>query len=62
MTTDNILHIIEILVVGAPIWGVAFRLTSIIKDFPPHRHANGNIIYPKGFEPSEVQVMFKDHR
>lgn len=60
MTTDNLLHIAEILVIGAPLWWSAIRLASILKDFPPHRHDNGNIIYPKGYEPSRVQTLFRE--
>jgi len=31
------------------------RLMGVFKDFPPHRHDNGHIIYPKGYEPTPVQ-------
>ena len=24
----------------------ANRVTSVLKDFPPHRHVNGHVIYP----------------
>ena len=59
MSADNILHIIEIIFIGAPIWWGVFRLASILKDFPPHRHDNGNILYPKGYEPSAIQTLYK---
>jgi len=59
MSTDNILHIVEIVIIGAPIWYGAVRLSSIMKDFPPHRHDNGHILYPKGYEPPAVQNLFK---
>ena len=55
MTTDNMLHIAEILVIGAPLWWGAIRLASIFKDFPPHRHTNGHIFYPKGYEPGKME-------
>ena len=56
---DNLLHVIEIVVLGAPIWWGAIRLSSIMRDFPPHRHDNGNILYPKGYEPSRPETLFK---
>jgi hypothetical protein len=30
------------------------RLVSLFGDFPPHRHDNGHILYPKGYEPTKV--------
>ena len=33
------------------------RLMSILQDYPPHRHVNGNILFPKGFEPTHVEVL-----
>jgi hypothetical protein len=33
------------------------RMTNVLKDFPPHRHINGNITYPMDFEPSRVEKM-----
>lgn len=59
MSADNLLHIIEIVVIGAPLWWSVFRLASILRDFPPHRHDNGHIIYPKGYEPGKVETIFK---
>ena len=59
MSFDNFLHVVEILVLGAPLWWSAFRLASLFKDFPPHRHDNGHIIYPKGYEPGRVEALFK---
>ena len=60
MNADNVLHIIEIVVIGAPLWWSAIRLASILKDFPPHRHQNGDILYPKGYEPTRAQVLFRE--
>jgi hypothetical protein len=55
MTTDTLLHLAEIFIIGAPLWWSAIRLASILRDFPPHRHDNGHIIYPKGYEPGVVE-------
>lgn len=60
MTPDMIVHLIEILVIGAPLWWGAIRFASILKDFPPHRHDNGNILYPRGYEPGKIQPLFKE--
>lgn len=58
MTTELWFHAIEIVVmffgVAVPIiWGVV-RISSLLKDFPPHRHVNGQILYPSGYEPTET--------
>ena len=31
------------------------RWFDVLKDFPPHRHFNGRIVYPKGMEPGVVE-------
>lgn len=31
------------------------RIWDVLEQFPPHRHENGLIMYPKGFEPGVVQ-------
>lgn len=60
MTTADIwFHVVELGImafgVALPIlWGVS-RLASLLKDFPPHRHLNGSIIYPRGYEPTEIE-------
>lgn len=59
MNTDTLLHIVEILVIGAPLWWSVIRLVSIMKDFPPHLHDNESIRYPKGFEPGKRQTLFR---
>ncbi len=60
MSTDAILHIAEILVVGAPLWYGAARLSLILREFPPHIHeynreGSPTIRYPRGYEPGQVQ-------
>ncbi len=30
------------------------RIYDILKDYPPHRHVNDKIIYPRDYEPGEV--------
>jgi hypothetical protein len=31
------------------------RWLDVMKDYPPHRHFNGRIVYPKGMEPGVVE-------
>ena len=31
------------------------RLEQIFQDFPPHRHDNGNIVFPRGMKPEGPQ-------
>lgn len=42
-------------VLGA-LWKI-LRLISLQKDYPPHRHVNGKIIYPKDYAPEQAQSM-----
>lgn len=46
------------LTVGGAAWAVIRKLTRIVdalENFPPHRHVNGKIIFPKGFEPTAME-------
>lgn len=57
MTFDLTIHLAELLIMAGVAWRViraANRIESVLKDFPPHRHINGNVIYPVGFEPTEL--------
>jgi hypothetical protein len=57
---DLTFHVFELLTLAAVAWKVikaVNRFTDVLKDFPPHRHDNGNVIYPKGFEPTAVQRL-----
>lgn len=38
---------------------VVNRLWDVLKDYPPHRHDNGHIVFPKGFEPPETQDLYR---
>jgi hypothetical protein len=42
-----------LVVVGAVAKILAYlsRIKEALTDFPPHRHVDGSILYPKGFEP-----------
>lgn len=60
MPLDLTIHVTELLLIlGAVVRvvGVANRINMVLKDFPPHRHDNGNVIYPKGFEPTPIQRL-----
>lgn len=58
-------HILEALIGGlvASIPIVISQLVAIgslkrmFREYPPHRHINGLTLYPKGYEPGEVQRM-----
>lgn len=47
--------IVVVLGVGGKITAKLDRLLNVSIDFPPHRHVNGNISYPKGYEPPEIE-------
>ena len=60
MNVDFTFHIAELLVLLGVAWrvvSVANRVMSVLRDFPPHRHDNGNVIYPHGFEPTKVRRL-----
>jgi hypothetical protein len=38
----------------------ADRVGNVLKDFPPHRHVNGAILYPEGYEPTEIQRLYDE--
>jgi hypothetical protein len=61
MTPELWFHAIEIFIMlfglAIPvIWGT-IRLASLLKDFPPHRHINGTIIFPHGYEPVDTEKL-----
>ncbi|HEX3156810.1 MAG TPA: hypothetical protein VHV32_19430 [Candidatus Angelobacter sp.] len=31
---------------------------AVLKNFPPHRHINGTIVYPDEYEPTAVQTLY----
>lgn len=35
----------------------ANRIMDVMRDFPPHRHINGHVIYPEGYEPTRVEQL-----
>lgn len=58
MNWDHIYHISELLGLLTVLWKgnrAINRLIDVLKDFPPHRHENGLVIYPKDYEPGEVK-------
>jgi hypothetical protein len=36
----------------------AQRVETTFKNFPPHRHINGSIVYPEGYEPTPIQQLY----
>lgn len=63
MNLDNALHIVEIIVIGTPIWYGAIRLSILLREFPLHLHEYSregvpSIRYPRGYEPGHVEEIF----
>jgi hypothetical protein len=61
MTAEVWFHLAELAVMvfgmALPLlWG-AFRLMSLLRDYPPHRHINGTILFPRGYEPPETEKL-----
>ena len=64
MMVPDVSNFVASLVNSIIILGVAFkgiralnRLMNILQDYPPHRHINGKIIFPKGFEPTATELL-----
>ena len=62
MSTDNMLHLAEIVILGIPMWYGLIKFFIIAKEFPPHLHErDGGIRFPRGWEPGSV-VNGRDRR
>jgi hypothetical protein len=58
MSTDTMLHLAEIVVLGLPLWFGVIRFFFIFREYPPHVHeSNGVIRYPSGYEPGVTQKL-----
>jgi hypothetical protein len=67
VTMDLTIHLAEALtVIGATLTCSFFviraanRVYNVLRDFPPHRHINGKIIYPEGYDPPRVENLYPD--
>lgn len=57
---DPSIHIGEALTILGVGWKIVTKLTriaSLLEDFPPHRHVNGKIVYPKDYSPGVIQQL-----
>ncbi|HLW51288.1 MAG TPA: hypothetical protein VKW06_00465 [Candidatus Angelobacter sp.] len=50
-----------VIVAAYKVMKLADRLIGILRDFPPHRHVNGHIIYPDGYEPTAIEELQKSN-
>ncbi len=49
-----------VVVIMGVVWKVLVKVSRIMEalaDYPPHRHVNGKILFPKGYEPGAVERM-----
>lgn len=60
--TFHTAELVTIMTAAAYVIRAANRVFTVLKDFPPHRHINGSIVYPEGYEPTVVQHLFPDKR
>lgn len=57
---DGIFHVGDFVILAGVAWRVlrvANRIMDVMKYFPPHRHSNGTIEYPAGFEPGHSEKL-----
>lgn len=55
---DHLIHVAEILPLLVLVWRVTrkvSRFVDVMFDFPPHRHTNGDIFYPRDFSPGKTE-------
>jgi hypothetical protein len=55
--SDSVYHILELVVLGVPVWGGLFYMMAIFRLYPPHRHINGKIEYPPKYAPGKVEEL-----
>lgn len=63
MSFDLTFHTAELLTVLTAAFFViraANRVYSVLRDYPPHAHINGSIVYPEGFPPPVTQRLYPD--
>jgi hypothetical protein len=53
--TISLGNIITLLFGAGPILFFVVRIYVLFREFPPHRHMNGDIYYPKGMKPEDAQ-------
>lgn len=65
MTTLHIADVISIptmlIVIGFAVRALRFmgRVEQLFNDYPPHRHVNGTVIYPKGYKPTDEERLVR---
>lgn len=48
------------LIIGAKVSRALGNFEAVLKNFPPHRHVNGTIIYPDEYEPTAIGKLYPD--
>jgi hypothetical protein len=57
---DHLAHASELTAFFLLVWRVVRalnRFESVMRDFPPHQHVNGKVIYPHDYEPGRVDTL-----
>ena len=49
---DGTISLGNVLMILAVLWPV-IKFSVIMRDFPPHRHTDSKILYPKGMSPED---------
>lgn len=53
--TVPVTAVIAIVGIAWKVIRVVNRLEMMLQEYPPHRHINGHIVYPKGYTPEKAQ-------
>jgi hypothetical protein len=51
--TISLGNILTIIFGAGPVFYIALKTYWLLKEYPPHKHLNGHIIYPTGVTPQE---------
>ena len=46
-----------LIAVGLALLRKLSRLLDVMEDFPPHRHHNGQVLYPKHYSPPKTEYL-----
>jgi hypothetical protein len=60
--TDSTYHVLELLILGVPLWTGLLYFIVVLRLYPPHRHVGLNgksvIEYPPHFSPGRTETLY----
>lgn len=62
MSVHDIRDLLEMVVIGIPMWWGLIRLLGITKDFPLHRHVGKRIMYPANVDKDQFDTIINGEK